>query len=326
MQQSVQHVDVALSVCSVPAGNEAALEMRWCRRIFVPANKSRFTIGVDRSVSDATRNGKSYARGSGGAHPRVKKGTRTTVQGKTVEHGPADDLDYGDIARAQDPFQPQVISARVVSKVAKLERYVEGKDLLCTPGNWNASCSVAITGMGMGSSGVALDNELSTPFVDLAVAVRRCASLNDGVKPHFMVMNETAASWIVSKGGRTSLPVDKDPREMTFPELEVYLTAHLGLDVYIETAREAGVLLWGNVIVFGYYPTEVVPTEDGFDVAPSTVALVHEEIPDLGIKGELYIKRVENTEKTGVMIAACTSYVVQKIDDKAILILTAVYS
>jgi len=34
---------------------------------------------------------------------------------------------------------------------------------------------------------------------------------------------------------------------------------------------------------------------------------------------------VENAEKTGLMIAAMTSYVAQKIDDKAIFLVTSAY-
>lgn len=326
MSQSYQHVDAALTVASVPAGNLKSLEMRWAKRVFVDAKKSRFTMGVDRSVVDATRNGRSYARAEGAAYPRVGRDSRTTVQGKTVEHSPADDLDYSTRDRAQDPFQPEVIKARKVNKVVLLERYVEAVELVTTTSNWDAACTVALAALGEGASGVQLSDASSLPYVDLEIAARRCASLNDGVRPHFVLMNEVAAGYILAKGGRTSIPVDKPVRELTLPEFEQHLSAHLlGMDVYVESAREAGTLLFPAVIVFGYYPTDVVPTEEGFDVAPSTMVLVHEKIPSLGITGELVTKRIENAEKTGLVIVASSSWVAQKVDGKAIFILTAVY-
>lgn len=326
-QQALQHVDVPLSLTSQPTANLKLLDMPWAKRVLVDAKRSRYTIGVDRSVMDATRGSRSYARASGGQHPRIKRGTVSTVTGVCVEHSPADDLDYGDIDRALDPFRPEVNSSLRVRKIAMLERYVEAYNLLSTTANWNASCTSTLAALGSGASGQQLSSDTSLPFVDLLVARNRCAALNDGIMPHFVVMNETSAQYMAAKGGRTSIPTDKSPvRELTEEELQVALRGHLGgVDVYIEHAREGGSLIWGSSIVFGYYPTDVVLTEDGFDVAPSTFALIHEKIPSLGINGEMGIKRVPNAEQTGLMIAAMTSYKAQLIDDKAIFIVTSAY-
>lgn len=324
-QQALQYVDTPLSLTSQPNGSLKLLEMPWAKRIMVDAQRSRFVIGVDRSVMDTTRGSRSYARASGGAHPRIKRGTRSTLSGMCVEHSPADDLDYADRDRALDPFRPEVNSALRVKKIALLERYVETATLLTTAANWDASATATLAGLGLGASGVQLSDASSLPYVDMEIGARRCAAINDGIRPDFVIMNETAAGYMAAKGARTSIATDKDVRELTLPELQQGLKNHTGCDVYIESAREGGSLIWGAQIVFGYYPTDVVPTEEGFDVAPSTFALIHEKIPSLGINGEMAIKRVENAEKTGLMIAAMTSYVAQKIDDKAIFLITSAY-
>jgi hypothetical protein len=326
-QQALQYVDVPLSVTSQPTASLQLLDMPWAKRVMVDAKRSRYTIGVDRSVMDATRGGRSYARASGARHPRIKRGTVSTLTGVCVEHSPADDLDGGDLDRALDPFRPEINAALRTKKIAMLERYVETRDLLVTAANWNGSATSTLAGLGLGASGVQLSSDTSLPFVDMKIASNRCAALNDGIRPHFMIMGELSAQYMAAKGARTSLPTNKDPiREITEEELQTSLGRHLGgCDVYIERAREGGSLLWGNDIVFGYYPTDVVLTEDGFDVAPSTFALIHEKIPSLGINGEMAVKRVENEEKTGVMIAAMTSYKAQKIDDLAIFLVTAGY-
>lgn len=326
-QQALQYVDVPLSVTSQPNGGMRHLEMPFAKRVLVDSKRSRYTIGVDRSVVDAARGGRSYARASGASHPRIKRGSTSTVSGVCVEYSPADDLDFGDLDRALDPFRPEVNAALRVRKIAMLERYVAVRDLLTTAANWDATATATLAGLGGGASGVQLSDAASLPFVDMMIARNRCAALNDGVLPHFMVMNETSAQLMAAKGARTSIPTDKAPvRELTEEELQTALRGHLGgTEVFIEHAREQGSLLWGAQIVFGYYPTDVVLTEDGFDVAPSTFALIHERIPSLGVTSEMGVKRVPNTEQTGLMIAAMTSYAAQKIDSKAIFLVTAAY-
>lgn len=326
-QQALQHVDVPLSITSQPTASLQLLDMPWAKRVLVDSKRSRYTIGVDRSVMDATRGGRSYARASGSRHPRIKRGTVSTLTGVCVERSPADDVDFGDLDRALDPFRPEINAALRVKKIAMLERYVDVVTLLTTAANWNASNTSTLAALGSGASGVQLSSDTSLPFVDMMVARNRCAALNDGIPPHFVVMGELSAQYMAAKGARTSIPVDKTPvRELTESELQAALGQHLGgVDVYIEHAREGGSLIWGSQIVFGYYPTDVVLTEDGFDVAPSTFALIHEKIPSLGINGEMAVKRVKNEEETGVMIAAMTSYAAQKIDDKAIFLVTSAY-
>lgn len=325
-RQSLQYLDVPLSVGSQPAGSLSQLDMPFAKRVYVKAKDGRYTLTVNRALVDATRGGRSYTRSAGGRHSRVRTSDPTQLTGLCIEHSPAFDLDYGTIARAQDPLQPELTASRVVTKIGMLERYAAVVSLLTTAANWDAGATSTLAGLGNGASGVQLSDPASLPFVDLAIGSGLAADNNDGIPPHFCVMNVVAARYMAAKGARTSIPVDKTAvRELTIPELQEALGQHLGCDVFVETAREAGTLLWGNQIVFGYYPTDMIPTEGGAEVPPSTMVLIHEEIPEMGIRGEMAIKRKENEEATGLMIASMSSWSAQKVDDKAIFLITACY-